>query len=164
MEIRMNEWKEHTPGDPMPVPEDTMVEVRFRNGDVLGPEVASTRLWDTQPGRDYQIIAYRIVEPAKPAERWVSVKEQPNPVDGSWFWAKEEGQEWPVPYRCLLASPDSITHWHPMEQPPEFTPPLTDAEKLAIAVEALRHVDNVTNDGWAVCAVRKALSKIEGKS
>lgn len=64
----MSEWIEHS-GDGMPVPGDTRVEVRFRDGDILtgtaalwnseGDDGTNWRFLKSDP--DFDIVAYRII-------------------------------------------------------------------------------------------------------
>lgn len=62
------EWIDWAGGE-CPVPPETIVEVKFRDGDETGPYNA--RLWGVHgklsnwdhAGEDYDIIAYRIVKP-----------------------------------------------------------------------------------------------------
>jgi len=138
-------WHKHTPGDPMPVDGDTLVHVCFRVEDPAdrrkrgAAEPAKNFRWDCA-GTNGDIIAYRIVEPAEPAPRWVSVEEQPHPI-GKWFWTRAAADT--VEPMIAYVPSSNVRFWHPMEQPPAFTPPaLTDAEKLAIAVEAMKRVHN----------------------
>ena len=121
------DWHKHKPGDPMPVDGDTVVEVRFRGGNESGRLSARAFDWgkfDNAPYAD--ITAYRVVEPAKPSG-WVSVEDEPHPI-GEWFWTLNKGE--PTPCYAEDGKLPHVKLWHPMEQPPAFTPPapLTDAE------------------------------------
>lgn len=157
-------WHKHTPGDPMPVDGDTTTEVEFANGLKSKAYPASTWNW-TETG-DYAITAYRVIEPAKPAARWVSVQEEPHPVDGKLRWYRTEvGHQW---LGCYKAQYGAAAYWHTeVIEPPAFKPPapMTDAEKLAkvtrerdIAVWGLQDVH--TCQDWSLAA--DILAKIGG--
>ena len=132
MTTNETKWHLHKPGDPMPVDGETVVEVRYRNG-VTDVDRAGQYSWDYVNER-YSIIAYRYAKPADepqpaPERRWISVAEQPHPV-GEWFFRPVEGgKSEPLLARVKF---DSITHWHPMEQPPEFVEPPVDPDVLVV--------------------------------
>ena len=65
------EWK----GGAMPVPGDTLVDVKFRNGGIDQGGTAISWVWNNNQDAPFDIIAYRIVEPAEPPDRraeWVN--------------------------------------------------------------------------------------------
>lgn len=72
----MSEWIEHD-GKGMPVPAETRVELRFRDGDTRfgaagtwdsdGDEGTQWRFLASDP--DFDIVAYRILSPTPPQDR-----------------------------------------------------------------------------------------------
>lgn len=144
---------------------DTVEHINLEGrGTVLA--IAGSRaavLWDD--GLDAHFIHW--LTPAKPADkpqpaperRWIPVEEQPHPTDGKTrFWMRLKDGE--VGITKHGAKNSFIAAWCPLlEQPPEFVKPLTDAEKLAIAVEALRKCANNTTPAYWMVA-QQALAKI----
>lgn len=64
----MSDWTEWKGGE-CPVPSDTVVEVRFRDGEVSAGAEAAYFWWDCR-GKARDIVAYRVVQPAeKPVSR-----------------------------------------------------------------------------------------------
>lgn len=133
----MTKWHPHKPGDPMPVDGETEVFVRLRGGwESRSPDRASWRYWGkTNALGESEIVAYRYAKPADkpqstPKRRWISVEEQPHPIGGGVrFWARWRGYDGAHPV-CPWTCHAGITHWCPMEQPPEFVePPKIEGEK-----------------------------------
>lgn len=55
-------WVEHNSAAACPVPDDTVVDIKFRNGEVESNTKALSWRWDTRGG-PYDIVAYRVVKP-----------------------------------------------------------------------------------------------------
>ena len=55
-------WVEHDGAAACPVPDDTVVDIKFRNGEVESNTKALSWRWDTWGG-PYDIVAYRVVKP-----------------------------------------------------------------------------------------------------
>lgn len=55
-------WVEHNGAAACPVPDDTVVDIKFRNGEVESNTKALWWSWGTSGG-PYEIVAYRVVKP-----------------------------------------------------------------------------------------------------
>lgn len=55
-------WVEHDGAAACPVPDDTVVDIKFRNGEVESNTKALSWRWGTRGGL-YDIVAYRVVKP-----------------------------------------------------------------------------------------------------
>lgn len=99
-------WIEHT-GAACPVPDDTVVDIKFRNGEVESNTKALWWSWRTNGG-PYEIVEYRVVKQGHGPEQSGCRKEDTQECHHNWRFVN--GKAPTVCINCGVAKPEECAH------------------------------------------------------